>query len=256
MTDQFLYEFQKQPSPAFTKRLYARINTPRSRSTKIMPGLAYGFGCFMLGLVLLFSVSPAARVYAQEIIYQIGQWLISHQPTAAAQFENKLDSGEVGVSNISSSEVIEWQAPVWMSADEAEALLGFKVYQLQLNGFDVEPIFREVQTGLDENTSAYVSTVYGLQQGSLVFRQTEMIAGTDQKDLPVGDAEVKQVALLQGDAYWIKDLRLSTYVNEDNKVEPKFANVLVWEDNGFEFWLQTSPGLALEDMLLLARGID
>ena len=255
MSDQFLYEFQKQPSTAFSNHLYDRINPSRTRIRKIIPGLAYGFGCFLLGLVLLFSVSPAVRVYAQEMIYRIGQWLISYQPTAAEQFENKLDAGEIGVSDTSGSEGIKWQAPVWMEVDEAEALVGFKVFQLELDNIKAEPLFREVQTDIVENTAAYVSTVYRIQGGNLVFTQTEIVTGHELTELPVGEAKVEKVALSDGEAYWIEGLRLSTYVNEENKVEPKYANILVWEDDGFELWLQTSPGFVLEDMLLLAQGI-
>ena len=252
MSDQFLYEFQKQPSLDFRNRLYAEISSNQPHKSRIFPALAYGLISIVLGLSLLFAVSPAARVYAQEIVYQIGQWIISYQPTSAEQFENKLQSGEIGVTDVSESEAIDWQAPTWMSVDEAQTISGFHVFQLQLDDFAVTPIFREVQTGKEEIS---VTTVYQLQEVNLVFRQTKNTAVIDLVELPVGDAEVKPVIVSTSDGYWIEGLRLSTYVNDQNEVEPKYANVLIWETDEFEFWLQSSPGLSFEDMLQLAEQI-
>ena len=255
MSDHFLYEFQKQPAEDFSRRLYERINPEKKLVHSVFVNLAYGFSSLLVGLFLLLAVSPTARVYAQEIVYNIGQWIISHQPTAAEQFERKLESGEIEAYEPSGDEVIEWQAPVWMSVEEAESLAGFKVFQLPLDGFDVEPFYREVQANTDAHTGTAIVTVYGLQEKNLVFRQTEIADEKALIELPVGEAEVQKVVIAEGEGYWIEDLRLSTYVNEENKVEPKYANVLIWEQAGFEFWLQCSPGLALEDMLSLAQGI-
>jgi hypothetical protein len=44
-------------------------------------------------------------------------------------------------------------------------------------------------------------------------------------------------------------------VDDQNKVAPQFANILIWEKDGFEFWLQSTPGLSLEDMMKIAESI-
>jgi hypothetical protein len=73
--------------------------------------------------------------------------------------------------------------------------------------------------------------------------------------MPVGDATVTGTTVQGVDGTWIEGLRLSTYVDDQNKVAPQFANVLIWEKDGFEFWLQSTPGLSLEDMLKIAESI-
>jgi hypothetical protein len=38
-------------------------------------------------------------------------------------------------------------------------------------------------------------------------------------------------------------------------VVAQYANVLAWKKDNFEFWLQSSPGLSLENMLEIAESI-
>jgi hypothetical protein len=45
-------------------------------------------------------------------------------------------------------------------------------------------------------------------------------------------------------------------VDDQNAVAPQYANVLIWEKDGFEFRLQSTPGLSLEDMLKIAESIS
>ncbi|HEX2998318.1 MAG TPA: DUF4367 domain-containing protein, partial [Anaerolineales bacterium] len=74
-----------------------------------------------------------------------------------------------------------------------------------------------------------------------------------EQTLPVGNATVTSITIQGVQGTWIEDLRLSTYVDENNKVALQSANILIWEKDGFEFQLQSTPGLSLEEMLRIAE---
>jgi hypothetical protein len=250
MSDEFLYQFQKQPSSQFTNRLYKHINEMPAKKTRVVRRLSYIMACVVLVMGLIMAFLPAARVYAQEMIYTIGQWIMDHRPTAAEQFEETLAARDAQQYVAASNEVIEWQAPTWLTLEEAESKTGFLPVEISVDELVFVSLFRQVNTN-DESVS--VTTVYQSNETVLSFRQTKVLSTDAVSELTVGDARVTEVKVDDLKGYWVEGLRLSTYVNDENKVEPKIANVLVWETDDFEFWLQSSPGLPLEDMLKMIR---
>lgn len=266
MNDQFLYNFQEPPRPEFAEALYQRLNAPSQKLTRyqrikqfmeshaiLQKRLASGFSLALLILLAVLMFSPPARAYAQEIISRIGSLFISDAPTYAEQFENKLQEGLLPTSDPNvEPEFIEWQPPALLTIAEAASQAGFEVYDL----VDIPPGYELISRGVmqpDEGEGATrVSATWQSPQGPLVFSQTAWAAGAAPQTLPVGEAPAEKVSVQGVEGIWIEGLRLSTYV-ENNAVAPKYANLLIWEKDGFEFWLQSSAGLSQAEMLTIAN---
>ncbi len=252
--DQFLYGFQQQPSPAFSKALLRRLTEPQPARPVVWRRLAWGF----LAAVLVFSVSllafPTVRTYAQTILYQIGHLILSDAPTHAEQFEESLQTA--APSPAPSQPAVEWQANPLLSLDEAQAQVGFPAAELTNLPPGLTLMVRRVNLPDDQNPYTAVITVYQSAGQTLTLRQLMYAPGAETQTLPVGSAPVQEVQLRGSQGLWIENLRLSTYVEPDHPVALQYANLLRWSEGGFEFELSTNPGLPLETMLPMAEAIQ
>ena len=265
MDDKFLSNFQEPPRPEFAEALYQKLNAPSQRLTHyqrikqfmeshaiFQKRLASGFSVALLILLAVLVFSPLGRAYAQEIFARIGNLFISDAPTYAERFENKLQEGLLPTSDPNSEpETIEWQPPALLTVAEASSQAGFEVYDL----VDIPPKYkltsREVMPSNKDERATRVSATWQSPGGPLVFSQTR-VTGADPHTLPVGEAPAEKVSVQGVEGIWIESLRLSTYV-ENNQVAPEYANLLIWEKDGFEFWLQSSAGLPQAEMLTIAN---
>jgi hypothetical protein len=254
MNDDFLTRFQKSPRPEFAAELYERINQPMKNDINAYRRFRTAFVVAAILLASLFIFSPTARAFAQRGIIQLGRLLISHDPTYAEQFETQINSGTPTATP--NPAPIEWQAPSILTADEASTQAGFPARQIGNPPDNMNIVARFVTTPDPNNPFTQVTTTYQSDGLTLVFAQALYQSSDVQMDLPVGDATVTEVTVQGVKGTWIENLRLSTYVDDQNAVAPQYANVLIWEKDGFEFRLQSTPGLSLEDMLKIAESIS
>lgn len=267
MDDKFLSNFQEPPRPEFVEALYQKLNAPSQRLTRyqrikqfmenhaiLQKRLATGLSLALLIFLAALVFSPPVRAYAQEIISRIGNLIISDAPTYAEQFESKLQEGLLPTSDPNAEpEIIEWQPPALLTVAEASSQAGFEVYDLVDIPAEYELIYRGIIPPTEGEGATRVSATWQSPQGPLVFSQARIWAsGADPHTLPVGEAPTEKVSVQGVAGIWIKDLRLSTYV-ENNAVAPLYANLLIWKKNGFEFWLQSSAGLSQAEMLTIAN---
>ncbi|MEJ2710731.1 MAG: hypothetical protein P8074_24175 [Anaerolineales bacterium] len=267
MDDKFLSNFQEPPRPEFAEALYQKLNAPSQRLTHyqrikqfmeshaiFQKRLASGFSLALLILLAVLVFSPLGRAYAQEIFARIGNLFISDAPTYAERFENKLQEGLLPTSDPNAEpETIEWQPPALLTVAEASSQAGFEVYNLVDIPAEYELIYRGIMPPNEDESATRVSATWQSPQGALVFSQTKVwAAGADPRTLPVGEAPAEKVSVQGVEGIWIEGLRLSTYV-ENNTVAPLYANLLIWEKDGFEFWLQSSAGLSQAEMLTIAN---
>jgi hypothetical protein len=255
MTDQFLSNFQEPPRPEFADALSQRINTPMKTQSIPLRRFALGLSLAALVLVLTLIFSPAARAYAQGLILKIGNLFITHEPTYAEQFETRINSGTPTVTPASSPVPIEWQAPPLLTLDEASTQAGFPVTDISNLPGNLPLVARFVTLPDTENSFTCVTATYSDGQQNLVFGQTVYQSKAASQTLPVGASPVVQVTVQNVNGLWIDNLRLSTYVDENNQIAPQFANLLVWEKDGVEYWLQSTPGLPQEEMLVIANSV-
>lgn len=251
--DQFLRDFQTEPRREFSRALYQRLERQPVKSSilsnrRSLIGLAV-----VLALALMLVLSPPGRAFAQQVITRFSALWISNEPTYAEQYETALQNGTV--HTLESPIVVEWQAPGLLSLAEAADQAGFIVSEITSlpDGFNI--IIRSVNPTDELNPLLKVITVYQAGTQTLTFSQSALDPKTAPQTLPVGAATVTTITLQGVEAAWIEDLRLSTTVNDNNQVDAQYANLLVWERNGFHFEVSSTPGLALEEMLAVAQSV-
>ncbi len=249
-------------NPAFINRLEIKLQESQpnpevnAKTTfRFSRGWAYATAGSLILLLTLLLASPV-RVYAWQGVINLGRIFFSNEPTYAEQFENRLNKGALSPTDAPDSTPVEWQALSLLSQMEATDQAGFQVYQISQLPGDFKMVVRYVTLPNEETLNTKVTTSYQSGEQMLVFSQTR----SDSSDvspqvLPVGDAAISEVALQNTTGTWISGLRLSTYVDEQNSVAAQYANVLAWNKDDFEFWLQSSPGLSLESMLEIAESI-
>ena len=251
MNDQFLSNFQEPPRPEFADALYQRINAPMK--AKLMQRWATGFALAALSVTLMLAFSPQARAYAQALILKIGNLFITHEPTYAEQFETRINSGTPTVTPASSPIPVEWQAPPLLTLEEASTQAGFSVADIANLPGNLPLMARYVTLPDANNPFTCVTTTYSNGQENLTFSQTVYQSGAASQTLPVGESPVVEITVQGVTGFWVENLRLSTYVDENNQVAPQYANLLVWEKAGVEYGLQSTPGLSQDEMLLIAN---
>ncbi len=251
--DQFLYDFKQAPRAKFAAGLYQKINTPR----RVQPRrLALSFGLAVLLLALVLFVSPPARGFAQDVINRLSSLFISREPTYAEQFETTLQSVDPAVPNEASGAPVEWQATGIITLEEATSLAGFTVAEIKNLPADLTLVVRMFKPADELNPLRSVTSTFQSGEQTLVFSQAALDAPAGPAVLPVGESPVVEVTVQGVAGVWIEDLRLSTFVDENQQIAPAYANLLAWERDGFQFQMQSNPGLSLETMLELANSVS
>jgi hypothetical protein len=250
-----------EATPAFFNNLEVKLQASqpnpevRSKTTfRFSHGWAYALGG---SLILLFTLllAPPVRVNAWQGVINLGRIFFSHEPTYAERFEDRINNEALPSTDALDSTAVEWQELSLLSQMEATNQAGFQVYQINQMPGDFKMVVRNVTLPNEETLNTKVTTTYQSGEQMLVFSQTRSDPDVSPQVLPVGDAEISEVDVQNTTGTWISGLRLSTYVDEQNTLVAQYANVLAWEKDNFEFWLQSSPGLSLENMLEIADSI-
>ena len=255
MNDDFLNRFQKPPRIEFAATLYKRINQPMKTQKPASLRLRTAFIVVTVLLVAMFAFSPVVRAFARQGIIQLRQLLISHDPTYAEQFESRINSGTPTATLEPDLPTVEWQAHPLLTLEEASIQAGFPAYQVSDVPENASVVMRFVSLPDANNRFTRITTTYQSSETTLVFTQTSYESDSAEQVLPAGNATVTTVTVQGVQGTWIEGLRLSTYVDENNKVALQYANLLIWEKDGFEFQLQSTPGLSLEELLKIAKSI-
>jgi hypothetical protein len=228
---------------------------PKAKPTlRFSRGWAYALAGSLILLLTLLLALPV-RVNAWQGVINLGRIFFSNEPTYAERFEDRINNGALSSTDAPDSTAVEWQELSLLSQMEATNQAGFQVYQINQMPGDFKMVVRYVTLPNEETLNTKVTTSYQSGEQMLVFSQTRSDLDVSPLLLPVGDAEISEVVVQNTTGTWISGLRLSTYVDEQNTVVAQYANVLAWKKDNFEFWLQSSPGLSLENMLEIAESI-
>lgn len=251
--DQFLYDFQKAPRAEFASGLYQKISANR----RVQPQrLALSFGLTALLLAMVLLVSPPARGFAQDVINRLSSLFISHEPTYAEQFEATLQSVDPAAPTETLGAPVEWHAPGILTLEEACSLAGFEVAEIKALPEGLALVMRAFNPADELNPLSHITSTFQSGGQTLVFSQAALDANAGTATLPVGESPVAAVTVQGVQGVWIENLRLSTYVDENQQVAPAYANLLIWERDSFQFWLQSNPGFSLETMLQMANSVS
>ncbi len=253
MDDSFLTNYYRNPRKAFADELYQKINRHDQRLALFTHRkILFGFLTTVL-LALVVSVFPPTRAMAEAVYHGFIGWFFSHTPTYAELYETRLLTATPTRAEMYPT--VEWTVPTNLSIEAASAQAGFPVYEITAFPADATMQARQVIQPDEVNRFTSIISSYQMESVTIVLTQTQYEPDAVAREMPVGDSPVVAVMIGEMDATWIEDLRLSTTVEDMNKVAKKYANELVWEDNGYEFWLQSTPGLPMAVMLSLAETV-
>jgi hypothetical protein len=255
MNDHFLSTFKKEPPEAFSRKLYQHLLTMERKKRRATQSFTLAGVMLLLIITITLLVSPAVRVYAQEWIHQLGNLFLSNQPTYAEQFETQIQNGTMQETTQTGT-VVPWQPPQQLSVAEASQKAGFTVAVITALPAKYDLLVRDVTLPNKDTPYTLATTTYRSGETTIVLVQHLYDPSAAAQTLPVGEAGIEEVLVSGEKGYWITKLRLSTYVNEDDQVEPMYANLLVWEKDGFEFRLQSTPGLPLDKIIAYAESLS
>lgn len=254
--DEYLYQFRQAPRREFSEALYQRLTRPQKPRFNSVLSYTIGISSLMIILGVGLLVLPPTRAFAQYLVHQLGNLFITNQPTYAEQYEALLRQPRSENIQPTNPSPIEWKSLGLLSLSEAENLAGFPVLELVTLSGDMTLKHRTVTQPDEQNPCISVISAYQSGKQKFVLRQSVCDPQTKALILPVGESPTKAVSVQGADGIWIENLRLSTSIDQNNQVSPEYANVLIWEKDGYQFWLQSNPGLSLEIILDLASTLQ
>ena len=266
MNDDFLTKFRKTPRPEFAASLYQRINKPMQ--TKTRPQIMR-FATLALPLLILtmtvFLLSPSARAFAQDLIRQVGGYLIMQGsadedtktswdspacppkslPEACSSIdENTKTPKDIGIERTKDSVVIKTtkDIPVANGPAEASSLAGFTIL-----------------------APTYLPEGYTSMTGWFVTSQdNEVVVTTAYKDKTNNFLAINQLKFSEGapQQTFHRDSIVDVMVRGQGGVwlpnadpaAPDGKNALLWEENGITYSI-VSNALSLDQSLEVAESL-
>lgn len=227
-------------------------------------------------IVGLFLAVPALRSFAQDIIREIGGIRILSGPTETEKSVAQMNSGtplpqptlEPSVTPI--QQAYEMRR---MTLEQAEAEVGFHAYEPAYipEGFAMwgrDTWIRDGQTiwgdqrkvihtsyyNTGEALSPSAQERYGhLGEPHLEISQNLYVEG-GVSDLAIGDSPVVDVTVRGVAGLWIEQAQMGAYADETGQWHTIGENILIWEENGFTFWVQSNT-LSLDEILKVAESL-
>lgn len=214
-------------------------------------------------IVGVFLTLPALRSFAQDIIREIGAFRISTEPTEAEQDVARFNSGtptalppilEPGVTPV--RQVYSMRR---LTVEQAEAEVGFHAYAptyvpdgYVLSGRDTwmrdgQPIWGDHRMVVDTNYTNGGTSHFVIWQN--LYREGYV------EDLPIGDSPVLDVTVRGYAGVWIEQVQRGVSMDGQEHWHTVGVNILIWEENGFTFWMQ-SNALDLDEMLKIAESLQ
>ncbi len=214
-------------------------------------------------IIGVFLKVPGLRSFAPDIIREIGGIRISTEPTEAERDAARFNSGtptalpptlEPGVTPVRQAYSMRW-----LTVEQAEAEVGFHAYAptyvpdgYVLSGRDTwmhdgQPIWGDHRLVVDTSYTGGGSSHFVIWQNR--YREGYVA------DLPIGDSPVLDVTVRGYAGIWIEQAQRGIGKGAEEEWHTVGVNILLWEEDGFTFWMQSST-LALDEMLKIAESLE
>ncbi len=256
---------------ALKTRLLAQQATHQAKKPPIKRWSWAGAAATLAVLAVLTLTIPPLRVFAQEILQKIGNYLFVDQPTYAEQVVATLQSGTPTSTpdpmNACSNCLQEDRVSLELASQaEASRLAGFRVYMPEHipAGFsaDATTVLETEQT-ITATTSfrAELPLEYQdsfLTEAVLSLTQTQLKANAEPWIFETGGVEPEAVTLRGLEGAWVEGVAMQPYQDENGNWQYVRWNMLLWEEDNFQFRLQTNMPLQVltrEELLLVAESM-
>ena len=226
-----------------------------------------------VGVLLLIGVSvatlPPVKVFAQEVLRRIGNFIFVNEPSYAEQYVATMQSGTPTPTvdpNQICQECVQAYEEESLNFEQAGQKAGFTVYR---PGYIPDGYTLIGSSVLDTGQSVSVDTSF---KGTLPETmqdnfQTDAFIAIEQSQLKLNAEEwVSQTGEVQPlpvivrglPGAWLEQVPVQPYQDENGNWKYVYWNQLIWEEEGFQFVLQTNAPLQIltkEELLLIAESL-
>jgi hypothetical protein len=228
---------------------------------------ALGLVTVVVVMVTSLALLPQLRAWAQEVIAQVGHLLITDAPTYEEQIYEHLQTTTPQEGNVITS--------VPPSLEEVRARVDFLVLAPRNFPESEEADIYAPPWAADRDMTWTSEAVFDYAEGvtitgiykrwySVYIHQLK--APKDQsQEFPVSDARMQEVIVRNQQGYWFEGVPkglLESYgsIWPTDKIEPVWVlehqNLLIWEENGMVYIIQTDDELKLENLLAIADALS
>lgn len=200
---------------------------------------------------LSLTIQPV-RALAGQILGQVGLFNFTNGQAIPDEWIGQKNFG--GVSNAAPMPVKDLMG---LSQEEVEQQAGFAVltpgYVPQCFGLNSRIVLLE-QTTPGVLTAYLCSGQSGYEDVFLNVIQTQL--GNEPKvEFQIGDAQPVEVTVRGHAGLWIEQAPIGVRSNREGATELMPVNMLVWEEDGFHFQMQSNQ-LAKEEMVKVAESLE
>jgi hypothetical protein len=259
-------EFLENLKPNSSKRLDRRMSkapwTPRSVNRRRMEIAAI---LVVMVVISIITITPQGRAWARGVIHQIGNFVITNEPSDAEKYVATLQSGTP-----TSTANPDWNPELVVSGlltvSQASTKAGFPVYGplyipdgYQLSSRDV--LFSDSSTTVDTSFRIELDPPLhdGLQMaGIIAISQTLVNESAQPWGKGVGDTPIVEVTVRGQPGIWLEQIPVTPFQDQNGQWDYERWNQLIWSEAGYTFMIQTnipSDMLPLAELLKIAKSL-
>jgi hypothetical protein len=216
-------------------------------------------------IVVTLTVSPI-RALAQEVIRQIGNFVITNEPTDAEQYVATLESGTPTLTPNPEREIPEEMIVGRLTVAQASDKAGFAVYApaylpegYQLSTRDVLTTGQSTTISADYQIELDPPLHNGQQmRGIIAITQNDVYSGTQAWNQGVGDTPIVDVTVRGLPGVWVEQVPIYPFQDDQGKWDYARWNQLIWAEAGYTFMIQANiPAdlLPLAELLKIAESL-
>jgi hypothetical protein len=259
-------ELLENVKPTSSTRLDRRMSkapwTPRSVNRRRMEIAAI---LVVLVAVSIVAATPQGRAWARGIFHQIGNFVITDEPSDAEKYVATLQSGTP-----TSTANPDWNPELVVSGlltvSQASTKAGFLVYGplyipdgYQMSSRDV--FISDSSTTVDTSFRIELDPPLhdGLQMAGIIAITQTLVSGNTQPwEKGVGDVPIVDVTVRGQPGVWLEQIPVTPFQNQEGQWDYARWNQLIWAEAGYTFMIQTnmpSDRLPLAELLKIAESL-
>jgi hypothetical protein len=222
-----------------------RMNTRKWLFSLAIPAI-------MLAVVILGATTPSVKARAQDLLRQVGQFLLveDKQPAQGDYFYD--EEGARRDAQKPTMPAPAFESVTEMDLNKASELAGFKGLESSriAEGFTLT---NRIVNALPDGVGLY-SEYKNEAGGLLTVTQARYQTGAKGQEFWVGGTRVSDVNVRGQQGVWIEGISMGIPSSQAGQTEIVKLNALLWEEDGFTF-LATTDVLSMEAVIDAANGL-
>lgn len=218
--------------------------------------LAAAVAALLIAGVALIWAFPESRARAQEILARIGGFILTDEPTLQEQALTRTPEPIATTTALQNGN----QPDYFSTLDEAREQADLRIYSPQAvpEGYSLNQPQAYALFCCQDNRTVEVATTYiSADYEDLIIIRQIRLSGENQDPLqtfPIGDAPLVDVMVRGQEGVWVDGSLQGSRQNESGTTELAAWSILLWEEDGFLFWIYNNA-LSLDEALELAESL-